>query len=446
MRFSNLTCKLSCLALLGLMLHDPLIITEVNAAEVKLDSTAAVVNSGIILESELNAEQRRVEQISKARNINLDKVAARSQALENLITKAILLQMAEQQGYDLNDMQVDQALAQTAERNNASVAEILKSFGPSASEAQQRENFKNEFIINELRSSRVRSRIHVSQAEVDNLAKNLKDRGSVEPQYHIAQIIIPLSLNPSESEYRGSQNEARSLITKLRKGMSFNEALAKYPAEGNGDMGYLAESQIPLPFVPALVKSKPGDVIGPFRSPSGLHIFKVYDINHNAIAPIRTYDAAHILLKTSIIFSDEAAQAQLKQIRDDILNNKLSFAQAAKQYSQDPGSAIDGGNLGYSVPERYDPNFARGMVSLKKGQISEPIKSSFGWHLIYLKDIKIDNNSDEAFRDRARSIIYEREFAQAARSWERELRASAYIHVLDPELLNHGVNLNQEQR
>ncbi len=446
MRFSNLTCKLSCLALLSFMLHDPLIIKDVNAAEVKLDSTAAVVNNGIILESELNAEQKRIEQISKARKINLDKIAARSQALENLITKNILLQMAEQQGYDLNDMQVDQALAQTAERNNTSVAELLKSFGPADSEAQQRENFKNEFIINELRNSRVRSRIHVSQAEINNLAKNLKEHGSVEPQYHIAQIIVPLSLNPTEREYRNSQNEARSLIAKLRNGLSFNEALAKYPADGNGDLGYLPESQIPLPFVPALVKSKPGDIIGPFRSPSGLHIFKVYDISHTAVAPIRTYDAAHILLKTSIIFSDEAAQAQLKQIRDDILNNKISFAQAAKKYSQDPASAVTGGDLGYSVPERYDPDFARAMVSLKEGQISEPIKSSFGWHLIYLKDIKIDNNSDEAYRDRARSIIYEREFAQAARSWERELRASAYIHVLDPELLSHGVNLEQEQK
>ena len=105
MRFSNLTCKLSCLAVLSLMLHDPLIIKDVNAAEVKLDSTAAVVNNGIILESELNAEQKRIEQISKARKINLDKIAARSQALENLITKNILQQMAEQQGYDLNDNQ-----------------------------------------------------------------------------------------------------------------------------------------------------------------------------------------------------------------------------------------------------------------------------------------------------------------------------------------------------
>ena len=445
MRFSKLSCKLSGLALLGMIIQAPLTLSEAYAAEVKLDSTAAIVNSGIILESELNAEESRIVKIASQKGVKLDDISARTQAMENLITRTILLQMAEQQGFDLNDMQIDQALAQTAERNNTSVKEILKQFGPNASEAQQRANFKNEFIINELRNSRVRSRIHVSQSEIDNLAQNIKNQGSVEPQYHIAQIIVPLSLNPSESEYRKSQSEARNLIAKLRSGMSFNEALAKYPADGNGDLGYMPESQIPLPFVPALIKAKKGDVIGPFRSPSGLHILKIFDINHNAIMPIRTYDAAHILLKTSIIFSDEAAKAQLSQLRQDIISGKISFSEAAKRYSQDPGSAIEGGNLGYSVPDRYDPAFARGMVTLKPGQISEPVKSSFGWHLIYLKDIKVDNNSDEAYRDRARAIIYEREFAQAARSWERELRASAYIHVLDPELLSRGINLQQDK-
>ena len=446
MKFSKLSCNLSCIALLGALIQAPLTISDAYAKEVKLDSTACIVNSGIILESELNAEEKRIKEIAQKRGFKMDDVAARTQALEGLITRSIILQQASQQGFDLNDMQVDQALEQTAMRNNASVKDILNSFGPNLSEAQQRDIFKNEFIINELRNSRVRSRIHISDAEIDNLAKNLKERGNAEPQYHLAQIIVPLSTTPTESEYRKAQSDARSIIANLKAGMSIAEAQAKFPSGGEGDLGYVPESQVPLPFVPALIKAHKGDVVGPFRSPSGLHILKVYDINHNAVAPIRTYNASHILLKTSIIFSDEAAKNELNKIRQDILSGKISFANAAKKYSEDPGTAIDGGALGYSVPERYDPNFAKAMIRLKKGQISEPIKSSFGWHLIYLKDVKIDNNSDEAFRDRARNLIFEREFEQAAKVWENKIRAGAYIHVLDPMLLEHNVNIEQGRK
>lgn len=437
MKFSSKALKLSKLAILGLTLTlSTSFVNEVSAAITKIDGTAAIVNGSIILESELNSEQNRIEQIAKENRIQMDEIASRRAAMENLITRTLLLEMAQNSGYDLNDMQLDQALAQTAANNNTTPEKLLASMGKGLSEAQAREKFKNEFLISEIRNSRVRSRINISEDEINNLAQNLQKKGNVEPSYNLGQVIIPLSLNPTEKEYMSTQNAAKNLVRSLRKGADFKEAQANYPSDQSIDLGYVPESQVPLPFVPALIKAKPGDIIGPFRSPSGLHILKVYDITKDAIVPIRTYDASHILLKTSIIFSDEAARSQLKQLRDDIVSGKITFANAAKQFSQDPGSAIDGGNLGYAVPDRYDPDFARALVKLKPGEISEPIKSSFGWHLIYLKDIKVDNNSTEAYKDRARSIIYKREFDQAARVWEKELRSNAYIQIKDPQLLS----------
>ena len=239
----------------------------------------------------------------------------------------------------------------------------------------------------------------------------------------------------------------RQALNAIKNGANVAEVAAKYAtSEQSADMGYIPETAIPLPFLPAILNAKPGDVIGPFRSSIGMHIIKLYDVSHSAVTPIKTYDAAHILIKTSIIYSDEAAVAKLKDIASEINKGTITFAQAAKQYSEDPGSAIKGGDLGYAVADIYDPNFARALTQLHVGQMSQPVKSAFGWHLILLKDTRVDRDSLEVFKEKANSIIFEREFNEAVTSWERSLREMAYIHVIDPELVNSGVSLDQDNK
>lgn len=415
------------------------------AEEVILDSAAAVVNNEIILTSELDAQQKQVEQRMGGK---LDEVSARKAAMEYLISQSLISQIAKEQGYELTDMQIDEALAHTAMKNHTTTTAILQSFGTNLDPATQRELFKNQIISNEIKRARVRARINVSDSEVEALAQTLKKQGNVEPSYHISQLIIPLSINPSEQEYLKAQADSKAVASQLRNGADFNALAARYTtgslASQGGDLGYLPESQVPLPFVPGLVKSKPGDWFGPLRTPMGFHYIKVWDINNSVITPIKTYSASHILVKTSIIFSDEAAQARLRELRSSILAGTISFAAAAKQYSEDPGTASQGGALGYSVPDRYDPAFAAVMVRLKKGEISEPFRSSYGWHIIKLEDIKVDTDSMDAYRNRARAIIFEREYTEQAGLWERELRDTAYIHINDKVLLHAGIQLNQE--
>ena len=197
---------------------------------------------------------------------------------------------------------------------------------------------------------------------------------------------------------------------------------------------------MPVPFLPALLKAKDGDVIGPIRSPFGLHLIKLFDVTNQAVEPVTTYKAKHILLTTSVIFSDEAAYNQLDALRRSIEKGSISFAQAAKKYSEDTGSASLGGELGYAPASRYDPGFAQGLVALNVGQISKPIKSSFGWHLIYLEDKKIDKDSEEAYKQRAYELIYRRLFAEESQAWERDIRSSAYVKVTDPTLVQAGAN------
>ena len=414
------------------------------ATEEQLDNTAAVVNDNIILESSLNDQTAQLLSRYKSHGANVDEVTARKQALQTLITRSLILQLAANNGFEMTDMQLDSSLDQMALRNNTSTENVLKRYGSDKGQAYAREKFKEEYIINEVRRSSVRQRVRISDSEITTLANALKERGGVEPMYHIAQVIIPFSSHPSDNEYFRIQNVARSAVTKIRNGANIEEIAAKYATnEQSADLGYVQETAIPLPFLPAIVNAHPGDVVGPFRSNIGMHVIKVIDVTTNAISPIKTYDASHILIKTSIIFSDEAARAKILSIADQIKSGVLTFAQAAKKYSEDPGSAVNGGDLGYAPLQVYDPGFARGVEALKIGQISAPVKSSFGWHLIKLNDVKVDTDSMDAYKEKANEIIFEREFTEAVIAWERELREMAYIHVLDPVLLNAGVNIDQ---
>ena len=444
----NKSFKILALALaLGTVSANTMAENTVSQGETVLDATAAVVNNGIVLESELNDETNKLLAQYKARGANVDPITARKQALQTLITNSIILQIARNNGAEVTDMQLDSTLENAAMRNNTSVDNILRSMGPNLTKAQAREKFKEQYLINEVRRSSVRQRINISDTEVTTLAKALQHRGNVEPMYHIAQILIPLSSTPTEAEYRRVEQESKNALYALRNGANVQEVAAKFAtSEQNADLGYVPETAVPLPFLPGILNAKPGDVIGPFRSSVGMHIIKLFDVSHSAISPIKTYKASHILVKTSIIYSDEAAVAKLNDIAQQIKSGAITFEQAAKKYSEDPGSAIHGGNLGYAAAETYDPGFAQGLQSLRVGQLSQPIKSSYGWHLILLNDIKVDRDSLDAYKEKANSILFEREFSEAVVNWERSMREMAYIHVIDPILVNNGVKLDSDNK
>ncbi len=421
------------------------------AEEIIIDKPAAVVNNDIILASELDEAQVQLSAQLDSRGRNIDAISARKAALESLITRSLVLQLARSQGIALNDLQLDQAIAQTAARNGLGEQEFLQRLASDNNlpVSQAREVFRDELILSEVRQSRVRSRISISESEVELLAKSLRTVGSIEPRYHLAQLIVPLSSTATIGQLDHANAVVASIKRQLREGADFNDMAARYSqgslAAQAGDLGYMAESQVPVPFLPALLNASPGDVVGPFRSPFGLHLIKLIDVSNEAVEPIRLYDASHILLTTSVIFPDDRARAELEALRRQIVNSQISFADAARKYSEDPGSAVNGGSLGYATAERYDPSFAQALVRLKPGEISAPVKSAFGWHLIYLKDVRVDKDSDEAYRDKARDLIYRRMFNEEAAAWERELRETAYIRVVDPVLLEANLALEEPQ-
>ena len=219
------------------------------AAEVPLDSAAAIVNNDIILESELNEAEVQVKSQLRARGNEIDDISARKAALESLITRSLVLQLAQSQGIALNDLQLDQAIAQSATRNGMSEQEFLDRLAKEngLSQTQARERFRDEMILSEVRQARVRSRVSVSESEVDLLAKSLRNVGTVEPRYHIAQLIVPLSANATIGQIDRANGTISYIRKQLREGADFNDMAARYSqgslAAQAGDLGFLPESQ-----------------------------------------------------------------------------------------------------------------------------------------------------------------------------------------------------------
>lgn len=407
------------------------------AQESIIDSTAAIVNSDIILTSELERTEREI--LHRFSDGRMDAVSARHAALEQLISKMLVMQLAQRQGITVTDLQLERALEQAAARAGKSVSELLAGLSPGAPEASAREHFREEMIFSEVRRNHVRSRIQIADTDVRLLARALREAGNVEPRYHLAQLIVPLSTTATVDELRRAQDTIAHIRSQLRQGADFNSLAARYTpgmlAAQGGDLGVMPESQVPIPFLPAILKASPGDVVGPFRTAYGMHLIKLLDVTHDAVPPVTLYHASHILLMTSIIFSDDAARTQLERLRQAIASGELDFAEAARRYSEDSGSAGRGGDLGYAPADTYDPSFAQALAALQPGAMSVPVRSSFGWHLILLHDTRIDKDSEQAYENKARSLIYQRHYQEELLNFENELRDMAHIHILDEKLL-----------
>jgi peptidyl-prolyl cis-trans isomerase SurA len=200
-----------------------------------------------------------------------------------------------------------------------------------------------------------------------------------------------------------------------------------------GIWDYMNINEMPTLFAEVVNNAKKGDIIGPIKSSAGFHIIKVMDTRGMETKEVQEVNARHILLKPSPILSEERAKATLEQFIKDIKSGKAKFADLAKQYSEDPGSAAKGGELGWAEPSIYVPEFAQTLSHLKDGEISEPFRSSFGWHIVQLEGRRTTDATKEFNTNRAHELIFRRKFNEELQNWLDEMRASAYIEVFDPQ-------------
>ncbi|EAV9309943.1 peptidylprolyl isomerase SurA [Salmonella enterica] len=407
------------------------------AAPQVVDKVAAVVNNGVVLESDVDGLMQSVKLNAGQAGQQLpDDATLRHQILERLIMDQIILQMGQKMGVKIMDEQLDQAIANIAKQNNMTMDQMRSRLAyDGLNYSTYRNQIRKEMIISEVRNNEVRRRITVLPQEVDALAKQIGTQNDASTELNLSHILIALPENPTSEQVNDAQRQAESIVEEARNGADFGKLAITYSADQQalkgGQMGWGRIQELPGIFAQALSTAKKGDIVGPIRSGVGFHILKVNDLRGQSQSiSVTEVHARHILLKPSPIMNDQQARLKLEEIAADIKSGKTTFAAAAKEYSQDPGSANQGGDLGWATPDIFDPAFRDALTKLHKGQISAPVHSSFGWHLIELLDTRKVDKTDAAQKDRAYRMLMNRKFSEEAATWMQEQRASAYVKIL----------------
>ncbi|ECL1514068.1 peptidylprolyl isomerase SurA [Salmonella enterica] len=407
------------------------------AAPQVVDKVAAVVNNGVVLESDVDGLMQSVKLNAGQAGQQLpDDATLRHQILERLIMDQIILQMGQKMGVKITDEQLDQAIANIAKQNNMTMDQMRSRLAyDGLNYSTYRNQIRKEMIISEVRNNEVRRRITVLPQEVDALAKQIGTQNDASTELNLSHILIALPENPTSEQVNDAQRQAESIVEEARNGADFGKLAITYSADQQalkgGQMGWGRIQELPGIFAQALSTAKKGDIVGPIRSSVGFHILKVNDLRGQSQSiSVTEVHARHILLKPSPIMNDQQARLKLEEIAADIKSGKTTFAAAAKEYSQDPGSANQGGDLGWAAPDIFDPAFRDALTKLHKGQISAPVHSSFGWHLIELLDTRKVDKTDAAQKDRAYRMLMNRKFSEEAATWMQEQRASAYVKIL----------------
>lgn len=411
--------------------------TVVQAAPRPLNSVAVIVNNGVVLESEVVNTMNSVKLNASRSGQQLpDDETLHHQIIERLIIDSIIQQIGQNAGIRINDQDVDQAIANIAQQNHISLDQLRGHIAADGmSYEAYREQIRKDMLLSEVRNNEVRRRVNILPQEVDSLAKQIAERAGNQSEFNLSHILIGLPESPNQQQVDRAEKQANSLIERLKKGANFGKIAATYSTDAQalqgGNMGWGNLEELPAIFTDSLTNAYKGAIIGPIRSGVGFHILRVNDMRHKEAPSITEteYHARHILLKPSVLMDDEQTVAKLNEFKNKISSGKASFAQLASEYSQDPGSAVQGGDLNWAVADIYDPAFRHALTNLKKGQISAPVRSSFGWHLIELVDVRHIDGTENAMKQQAHRLLFNRKFAEEVQSWMQEERAAAYVKI-----------------
>lgn len=407
------------------------------AAPKVVNSVIATVNNSVILDSEVNEMMTGIKKNSDPKNLPNDQ-ELRHQIIERLITEDLILQEATRLNIKVSEQDVANYIAQIAKENNMTLAQLksrISGMGIAFSSYQNR--LRRDMTIDQARMSVLRQRIRISDAEINKVAEMVAKQPTDNVEVNISHILIGLPENPSQQDLATAEGKVKTIMSRLKQGDSFAKLAITYSSDelalNGGNVGWRRIQELPELFENYLIRAQAGQIIGPIRSNVGFHIVRVDGARGETRKPItvQEYNARHILIKTNVLVNDTAAKNKLEQILQSINSGATSFEAAARSYSEDPGSAEKGGALGWSIPDRYDANFAQTLIKLKKGEISAPIKSAYGWHIIQLVDSRSVDKTESAQKDQAYRIIFNRKFAEELQIWVQELRSDAYIRIND---------------
>ncbi|HEX4266453.1 MAG TPA: peptidylprolyl isomerase SurA [Steroidobacteraceae bacterium] len=402
-----------------------------------LDRIAAVVNDGVVLESEVDDQMKEVTTRLQAQNMTLPAESVlRKQVLDRLILQRIELEQADRDGITISDDQVNSALSDIAKRNNIPFSDLPTVLAQQGIDyANYRDEMRQQLTLGLLRERDVLQRIVVTPREIDQfLAKQAKQPVGNQ-EYNVSHILISVPPNATPDQLAQAQQRATEVYQRASKGEDFGKLAVAYSnsedALQGGSLGWRQGSELPTFLSSLILGLKPGTVGAPLRTPTGFHIVKLNQVRtpqHKDM--IEQVHVRHILLKTNALQDDATVRQRLDQIRQKILSGSETFAVAAAAASQDPGSASQGGDLGWQSPQVFDPSFSAQIENLKTGEISQPFKSQFGWHIAQLLGRRNHDATQEVVRLNAMESIRASKADENTELWLQHLRDDAYVKVM----------------
>jgi len=420
--------KIATLSVIGLLSF------SAHAQIQMLDRVIAVINNIAVTQSQLDNRMADVEKRSAAAGVNLpERDVLKKQILDQLVVESLQLDLAKRYEVVIPDEEVNTAVENIIKSNKITEQQFfeqLKRDGLSYGEL--RESLRRQLTIQTVTEGVVSRRIRISEREVDNFLQSADAQVWALPDYRIGHILVALPSSPSSSDAKTAQDKANDIYDRLQAGAVFADTAI---AESNGQMalnggnlGWRKPSELPTLFADALKDMSVNEISAPLRSQAGFHIIKVYEVRGQQKRVVKQNRSRHILLKTSEILDDNQAKDKLAQIRQRILNGE-DFGDLAKEYSEDIGTRLSGGDLGWSSPGLFVPAFERTIEASKIGEISAPFKSRFGWHILQVQERRDEDMTKQALSNRARNIIMGRRFEDETQIWIQELRDDAYIDI-----------------
>lgn len=426
--------RIAFLILVPLLLH---VSAALAAAAQELDRIVAVVDEDVIMESELEEQLGRVRAALRQQGTQMPPTAVlERQVMERLVLEKIQLQIADRSGIAVEDEALDRAVSDIAERNKLSVDQFKEILASEGYEFDRfREQIRQEIMIAKVRREEVDNRIKVSDSEIDNYLRN-EQGGDDELEYHLNHILVAVPGSATDEERRAAREKAEQAHARLEAGEDF-QAVAISVSDGQqalegGDLGWRKGGEIPSLFADPVSTMEVGDISGIITSPSGFHIIKLADKRAGEKIMVEQWRTRHILIKPNELVTPEQALNRLRQIKLR-LDGGADFATLAKTNSDDRGSALRGGDLGWVSPGQMVPDFEEVMTAMPVGAISQPFKTEFGFHILQVTDTRQYDGTDEIRRDRARQAIRQQKIEERRQSWLRRLRDEAYVEYREFE-------------
>ena len=417
-----------------LLLVTSLLSSKAFSEYVKLDGIVAVVDEDVVLASELLERINLVRESMIQNKVPMpERDVFVGQVLDRLIIENIQLQEANNRGVVIDDQTLSQAVQQFAESNGQTVEEFVVGLESQGTSYRKfREDIRLEMTLSRLQRGMINQRISISDQDISGLLNSPFYKDFFSDEYSLGHIRLDLTDNPSETDKERLIAEADDIVEQLRGGEDFGKIAAAKSSSSTaldgGSLGWRRAGEIPSLFAEIALEMKIGDISDPIVSGSAVHIIKLIERRGAGMQELSQTLVSHILIKPSEIRSDKESRDLSESIYRQLLQGS-EFKALAKQYSDDPGTALNGGSLGWSEEGQFVPEFSEVMGKTETGQFSEPFLSPFGWHVLRVDDRRIQNISDEARREMAIDILFKRRFEEERQEWLKEIRDEAYVEI-----------------